>query len=110
MDGALLIVVMLVSAAAVGVWLWAVWRSMFATCISRLPSARRAGIVHIVGIAPIALAALFELSNRQAFLVLALVTFVAVGIGIGDPRRHAHLRSVALHGSGCGSRRVRFAG
>jgi hypothetical protein len=84
MEGLLILVAVLLSAAATGVFLWAVWRFVFLPTQEGLPTARRAVVLLAMStlvIAPLVLAQL-DLSDLRAFLVIAIVTFLAIGIAI----------------------------
>lgn len=84
MEAWLVGVVVLVSAAATGVFLWTVWRFVLMPSLEGVPGVRRAVVFLAIltpGIAPFAIV-LFDLSDRQAFLVIAVVTYLAIGIGI----------------------------
>lgn len=85
MDVLLLVLVVLFSAAATGLFLWAVWRFVFMPSLARLDYVRRAVVVVAVltpAVVPIAIALLLDLSDRQAFVVIAATTFVALGTAI----------------------------
>lgn len=96
MEAWLVGVVVLVSAAATGVFFWAVWRFVLMPSLTGVSGVRRGGVFLAIltpGVAPFVIA-LFDFSDRQAFLAIALVTFLALGIGIALTARRDRITAV----------------
>jgi hypothetical protein len=84
MDGLLILVAILVSAAVTGMFLVAIWKHLAVPSTAGLSSGRRvlvAGccVAPLLAVPPLVVA---DLSNAATFGVIAAVTFGAIGLGV----------------------------